>query len=107
MKTDHLRLKAALLVCLLLTLAASEAHAQHDKGFYASLELGTNFAPGIRFARGHHQRQGEHLRRAPEPVYRSHASILRRPGCSRHSLDQRFRPRQRVHGWRSNGIPLS
>ena len=48
MKTDHLRLKAALLVCLLLTLAASEAHAQHDKGFYASLELGTNFAPGIR-----------------------------------------------------------
>ena len=58
MKTDHsaekertpARLKAALLVCLLFTLATAEVGAQHGKGFYASLELGANFAPSIRIA---------------------------------------------------------
>ena len=39
-----------MLVCLLFTLATGEVGAQHGKGFYASLELGANFAPSIRIA---------------------------------------------------------
>ena len=58
MKTDHsaekertpARLKAALLVCLLFTLATGEVGAQHGKGFYTNLKLGANFTPSIRIA---------------------------------------------------------
>ena len=36
-----------MLGCLLLTFAAGEIRAQQGKGFYANLELGANFAPGL------------------------------------------------------------